>query len=770
MLQLKERRLVWISGKSKDALPTLLAYLQNDLPTASERLAEQRKQGCLWVGASLPIAIVNADFELCTPGKARQRIGTEYRTIVYDAFHGLDVDSVAAISGTLVHGGVFYLLSPHRSEWPDADSTELQRYSVHGKPGDNTSQRSSVYIKWLIQCLDAHTHAVPEALSAQQLSAQEITEDIRAIEVRQSAKKETAELQNSAQCTLETQGGKAASDSNSVNNPDVEINVGTDSGAKHLPNADQSNILTKWVTELALARPDFNKPVDLATDSPANARVRVVTADRGRGKSALLGMLCAEAFAAGKSCIVTAPSRRSAGILLHHFDSHLQAMEYSEKESRDDIHRAPQFIPPDELVTKPAQADLVLVDEAAALPLPVLQQLIENYHSLVLATTVHGYEGAGRGFAIRLRQWLSFTKIAYSWRTLQTPIRWPAGDKLEAFCNQAFLLDAEYATLDQPPVPSGPCDVEYFSAQQLLENKSLLRQCFALLVQAHYQTKPMDLRHMLDGQNILVFGLRRKTAIVGTALIALEGFACRETDTGLGRAIIEKQRRPRGHLLPQLLAQWTINERALNLNIARVVRIAIHPQWQNQGLGTQFLGELEKQLSNDFPVNAFGAVFGGDNRVINFWERAGYRTFHVGRRRNNRSGERSAALIKPAEQSPQAREALNIIDRAWQLHAINTAEDTNKPADSETTREMVGAYININRSFHDSRAFIKNFLRNRLADDGSTPDELTDEENRLAREALSEDFQFKRYASEYGLVGKKAAEIAFKQVLEKLYK
>lgn len=612
-----------------------------------------------------------------------------------------------------------------------------------------TPPRTSIYIKWLIQCLETHTKplAAPEPIGS--LLENTTGESGQVVEVRETATRSFADAKTSLPAL-----GRAAADSDAAN-PAVLV-----------PSAEQATILTNWATELAITDWNGAAPADSPLNTARAAQVRVVTADRGRGKSAMLGILCAQAFIAGKSCIITAPSRRSAGILMHHLNAHLQTIEARSQGP------TPVFLPPDELLASPVDAEIVLIDEAAALPLPMLQRLIETYNSLILATTIHGYEGAGRGFAIRLREWMKLRNIAYSWTTLQTPIRWLPGDRLESFCNHAFLLDAEYAPIDTHSARSANCLVEYYSREQLLVDSKLLRQCFALLVQAHYQTKPMDLRHMLDGQNIRVYVLRQGATIVGTALVAMEGFSPNASGNGLGQAIVEKRRRPRGHLLPQLLAQWTIDERALRLNIARIVRIAIHPQQQNRGLGTYFLGKLEKQLSHAYPLDAFGAVFGNDKRVMNFWERAGYRQFHVGRRKNNRSGARSAALVKAAEQScGNARNALDIINRAWQLHAINFAHGQNKLAASvDTIGEIVGAYINLNRSFDDSRRFIDQFLRAKLPADGSQPKVLSEVENRLVHAATREDFQFKLYATQHGYAGKKAAEIAFKQALEKLYK
>ena len=61
-----------------------------------------------------------------------------------------------------------------------------------------------------------------------------------------------------------------------------------------------------------------------------------------------------------------------------------------------------QYILPTEHV-KLAQAELLAVDEAAAIPLPILKQLIGPY-LVFLSSTVNGYEGTGRALSLKLIQ------------------------------------------------------------------------------------------------------------------------------------------------------------------------------------------------------------------------------------------------------------------------------------------------------------------------------------------------------------------------------
>lgn len=47
-------------------------------------------------------------------------------------------------------------------------------------------------------------------------------------------------------------------------------------------------------------------------------------------------------------------------------------------------------------------ADLVLVDEAGAIPLPLVKEVIQRAPLVLLSSTVSGYEGTGRSLSLKL--------------------------------------------------------------------------------------------------------------------------------------------------------------------------------------------------------------------------------------------------------------------------------------------------------------------------------------------------------------------------------
>lgn len=434
----------------------------------------------------------------------------------------------------------------------------------------------------------------------------------------------------------------------------------------------------------------------------------LLTADRGRGKSAALGQLAATLTESGpqRRMLVCAPTRRATDILYQHF-----RLRSDEPE--------PSFIPPDELMEH--SANLILVDEAAGIPLSLLRECMTQYDLVIFASTVHGYEGGGRGFALRFSQLLQRDGAAVVHHTLTDPIRWLPGDPLELFCHQAFLLEAPLprVAVGWQPGQAG-LQLERLESEKLAGNETLLQAVYGLLVQAHYRTSPNDLGYMLDSSNLHTFVVRFEDQIVAAALVSDEGPI---TGIRLRQDILAKQRRPQGQRLPQLLAQFTMLAAALDLQYARVVRIAVHPQLQSQGIGSDFLGQLcEHYQQRHYDV--IGAMFGGVPDTVRFWERNGFDPIHCGYRPQNSSGYRSVTVTRALR--PAAAQVLHnariLHNDAQQFRNGQLCEPASRRSDrgdcnsysgttgTDTTVSaslydpaVLARYSRGERSFHDSQ-------------------------------------------------------------------
>ena len=347
----------------------------------------------------------------------------------------------------------------------------------------------------------------------------------------------------------------------------------------------------------------------------------VLTADRGRGKSAALGMAASQLFAAGKRVLLTAPSRATVEAVFKHAEN------------------PPLFFAPDDLLQTLPQGDVLLVDEAAAIPVPLLLKMLEHYPRCVFSTTLHGYEGSGRGFALRFQKALEVRAPGWQAVRLQQPIRWAENDPLEHFINQALLLD-----VGGEEVVGAYCirpRYRLLDRDELAANEPLLRQLFGLLVTAHYQTRPSDLRQMLDAPDISIHVLEQGETILAVALLSREG----GLDAALTAAIHAGTRRPHGHPIPQTLTFHAGMAGAAELVCERVMRIAVQPSLQGQGLGKQLLEKLVSHAGNS-GADYIGVSYAMTPELLRFWERAGFVLARVGHRKDTASGSRSAVQIR----------------------------------------------------------------------------------------------------------------------------
>jgi len=360
----------------------------------------------------------------------------------------------------------------------------------------------------------------------------------------------------------------------------------------------------------------------------------VLRSDRGRGKSAAFGIAAARLIEDRQlRIVVTAPRRQAVDAVMERAFALLPPS----------LHARLRYLPPDALVHEPCEADLVMVDEAAAISAPLLEQLLKRYPRIAFSTTVHGYEGTGRGFALRFNEVLD--RYTNSWKTvvLETPVRWARDDLLEPLVFRLLMLDAGAAP-DEAVAGASPdsASIERVDRDQLVADESALRELFGLLVLAHYKTRPFDLRQLLDGPNISVYLLRVEGYVAAAALVAQEG----GFDVEAAQAITAGVRRPHGHLLPETLAVHLGLEDAPLQRAVRVMRIAVHPAAQGRGLGSRLLEHIGVQAASE-GVDYLGSSFGANEALLHFWRRAGWRPVRFSERRGTASGFHSAVVVKP---------------------------------------------------------------------------------------------------------------------------
>jgi len=524
-------------------------------------------------------------------------MGTTQQLLVYDCHDRCEPNTLGQTVGAVDGGGLYVLLTPPLEEWPERDDEFAATLAV---PPFDQSAVGSGFRQRLVETLRAHRGiAIVDA-------------DTTAVE----------------------QDGRT--------DPPPRFPRTVDRPADTaFPQAAYEVCLTTDQCE-ALAAFEVLRDDDQAL---------VVKADRGRGKSSVAGLAAACLAHEGADVLVTAPGYANTVALFERASDllgRLGALDATEGDPPRRIETGDgqiRFHEPAAAATLPGDPDHVIVDEAAAIPVDLLDSLLA-VDSVAFVTTIHGYEGAGRGFSVRFQEHLAESDHTVTECQPTDPIRYALADPVEVWSFRALGLDAspvpDQVLLDAA-TPVTPADVTYrkLSTAALLADEHLLREVFGLLVEAHYRTEPNDFARLLDAPNVSVHALLAEGHVVAVALLAREGGLSESWRTRLFEG-----ERIRGNLVPDLLTSQLRDPEAGKPVGERVVRIATHSAVRSRGLGSHLLDELDayaREQGRDW----LGVGYGATPRLVEFWRENGYRAVHLGITRNDRSGEHSAIMLKP---------------------------------------------------------------------------------------------------------------------------
>ncbi len=449
-------------------------------------------------------------------------------------------------------------------------------------------------------------------------------------------------------------------------------------------------------------------------------RPLVLTADRGRGKSTALGAGLARLLRQRPCRVaVLAPGGAAVASLFEALRHALPEARHASARCVLGEGRVAYWRPADFLAESPP-CDLLVIDEAAALGLPLLRRLATRHNRLIFSTTVHGYEGSGRGFAQRFIAWLTAHFRQIHRLELDAPVRWTAGDPLEALATRLFLLDAETAT-----PPPGEVRCRWLDRDALARDEALLRQVFGLLVTAHYRTRPSDLRQLLDAPALSVLVAECAGQVVGVLLAAAEG----GMDAALAEAVCSGRRRPRGHPLLQSLAAHGGWCEAPTLRLLRVMRIAVHAERRRAGIGSLLLAEA-RALAEAQGFDLLGTRFGLTPDLLRFWQHNGFRVARIGHRLDPASAAHSVQMLAPLSAAGaalcDAAASAFVEDLPWRLLSGLSALDpevvpglfreAGEPAPpDERTRAGVARFAHGRRDFEDALPALRRVLCHWLA-------------------------------------------------------
>lgn len=381
--------------------------------------------------------------------------------------------------------------------------------------------------------------------------------------------------------------------------------------------------------------------VDAISEKTLRSTV-TMTAGRGRGKSAALGLSISAAVAYGYANIfVTSPSPENLKTLFSFVFKGFDSLGYEEHRDyelvqssnpsfnnaivrvnifRESHRQTIQYIQPHD-AHKLSQAELLIIDEAAAIPLPLVKALFGPF-LVFLASTVKGYEGTGRSLNLKLIQQLrkdsasaaseeasevsvttATTARGRTLReiTLETPIRYSEGDPIETWLDRLLCMGSVAPGRGGScPLPSA-CELYQLNRDTLFSynpvSELFLQRMMGLYVASHYKNTPNDLQMMADAPAHQLYCLlgpvdsgcdQALPEIYCVVQVALEG----EISKASAQAAFRRGVKVAGDLIPWTLSQQYQDEDFASLSGGRIVRIATHPDYQGMGYGKWAIEQL----------------------------------------------------------------------------------------------------------------------------------------------------------------------------------
>lgn len=350
-----------------------------------------------------------------------------------------------------------------------------------------------------------------------------------------------------------------------------------------------------------------------------------LTAARGRGKSAAMGLAVAGAISFGYSQIyVTSPSPENLVTFFEFILKGFDALAYQEhldytiiRSTNPEFNKAIikisltrnnrqtiQFIAPNDAHLLNA-ADLLIIDEAAAIPLPLVKAMLGPY-LVFMASTINGYEGTGRSLSLKLISQIQKDNHAPPPIKLEESIRYNPGDSIEKWLSSLLCLDVQ--TL--PHLSSGcptldMCELYFINRDALFSYhraaESFLQRVVSIFVASHYKNTPNDLQMLSDAPLHNLFCLLgpivkkdQLPEVLVIIQVALEGKISQKrlNDSSGSRAS--------GDLIPWNVSEQFNDKEFTKLSGARIVRIATHPNYQRMGYGKRALQLLMNYYEGKF--------------------------------------------------------------------------------------------------------------------------------------------------------------------------
>ncbi len=527
-------------------------------------------------------------------------LGRTYDFLILDLRENLSPNDVGRVVNVVRGGGLIFLLTPRFEDWLRMKNKFQERLVTYPYTLEDVKNR---FIKWFIKCL-------------KEMPGIYIIEEDNVIKKPKGVLKPVVKRRKS-----------------------VKI--------------PEDSMISKRIYRLCLTQEqaDTIKMLeDFFKDKSKSSFILI--ANRGRGKSALLGL-----FLAGiierivrenrrYNICVTSPERENVDTLFEFLEKGLDELRirYRKEENEYIIERCSiRYKKPLHVFNE--SFNLIIVDEAAGISVPLLFKFVENYKKTIFSSTIHGYEGAGRGFSVRFLKELRERKLSKIYeQKIDEPIRYAENDLVEKWLFRTLLLDAEPAEIEESDmvnIRDRKFKYEKPNMDDWIEREeNEMRQFVGIYILAHYRNRPNDIAILLDAPHHDARVLKVNGKIVNSLQIAFEGDV---SDEEIERYL--QGYKPRGNILPDVITKHYRIKEFAKLKGIRIVRIATHPNLMRLGIGSYMIEKLTEEFKGR--VDYIGTSFGASEQLLRFWIKNGFIPLHLSFERNPVSGEYSVIVIKP---------------------------------------------------------------------------------------------------------------------------
>ncbi|KAI5180080.1 N-acetyltransferase 10 [Nematocida sp. AWRm80] len=641
------RTVIGVNGKVKDVAhyihalltrytirPRVLWVYEKTLETKQEKIgrAKKKRSGGDTSLNNFESFIVNTEIVYAFHNEAERVLGTTTDLCVLQDFSQIKANTLASVVESVKGGGII-LLSVQ-----ETDSIYMQR----------------IYRLLLL----ANNYAIIDT----EMNV------IKAPELKRVNEKENIE---ETQKKVSEAAERIKQEANPLNPLSVISAQSTSLLLQQCRTADQANALLKLSTVLE------------------TRSTIAVTADRGRGKSAALGLAVALAVTKGlNDILVVSPYISNVQTLFgfvvqglncnrykEQIDYHI---EYSRTNKRmiekivisKTHYQTVKFSLPQKLLYSPS---LLVVDEAAAIPLTILKEMVGMYPTLLSSTTA-GYEGTGRALSLKF-----FKTIKPEIVHIEEPIRYGKEDPVEAWLNASLSLAPEIPKMVSFPKQER-CQIYAINKNLLFsgnsETEKVLKSLASILLSGHYKNSPNDLQILADNEyHTLIVLLTDEGRVLGLAQCVQEGNkSIGEPVTEAHKQRYNEKRMEEGELIPWTLSEYYLDLSVFNLAGIRIVRIAIHPDAHSMGYGSYLVNQIIKNAQtrsvNPSSIPAVfqplslgaadyvGVSFGVTQRLLDFWQRQEMKPVYLKHTLCKSTGEHSLVMIRPITKAGEEKASI----------------------------------------------------------------------------------------------------------------